>query len=308
MDDIESAPRTGRRSPPTERVVQVLDFLVAHRGRRFGLSELARRLDLSKPTCLGILSVLAEAGYLHRDPASKTYGLGPALVAAGRAAQEGYVAGPVARAHLAVLSERYGTTCTASAVVGDRIAVLEVTSPPGVRAGVKVGESYPFAPPVGLMYVLWDGAEALESWLRREPALPVRHDRTRLASVVEECVRTGYLVETLTPVGRQLHTLMAGVADHDLSAELRAALGDLVSSLGERVYLPDGDGESAVHLIAAPTFDAGGHQAMVLTLYVGTTLSSGEIARRGRDLAATAAAITSDVGGRAPVAAAAPGH
>ncbi len=38
-----------RRSPPTERVVQVLDHLVARPGVRFGLSELARELDLSKP-------------------------------------------------------------------------------------------------------------------------------------------------------------------------------------------------------------------------------------------------------------------
>ena len=55
----------GRTSPPTERVVAILDFLAQHPHDRFGLSELARRLDLSKPTCLGIVTTLTEAGYLR---------------------------------------------------------------------------------------------------------------------------------------------------------------------------------------------------------------------------------------------------
>jgi DNA-binding IclR family transcriptional regulator len=75
-----------RRSAPVERVVRLLDFLVARRGQRFGLSELARDLDLSKPTCLAILTELVAGGYLVRKPRTVTYGFGPALVAAGRAA------------------------------------------------------------------------------------------------------------------------------------------------------------------------------------------------------------------------------
>ena len=56
----------------------ILDFLASHPHDRFGLSELARRLELSKPTCLGILTTLTEAGYLVRDEQDKTYRLGPA--------------------------------------------------------------------------------------------------------------------------------------------------------------------------------------------------------------------------------------
>lgn len=304
MAGAQVSERAGRQSPPTQRVVQVLDFLVARKEQRFGLSELARQLGISKPTCLGILTALVGGGYLIRDSDTKTYGLGPALIAAGRAAQQGFAAGPVARTHLDSLSEEFRTTCTASAVVGDRIAILELTSPPGLRASAKVGEMYPFAPPVGLMYVLWDGDEALESWLRREPTLPVRLDRERLAAVVDECRRTGYLVETLTSVGQRLHTLLAGVAAHDLPPELRDVLGEMVSSLGERVYLRDsGESEGEDHpvsLIAAPTYDAEGHQAMVLTLHVGATISAAEIARRGAALVGAADAVTAEVGGRRP--------
>ncbi|MET0454210.1 MAG: helix-turn-helix domain-containing protein, partial [Mycobacterium sp.] len=45
-----------RASPPTARVVAILEFLAENPHDRFGLSELARRVDLSKPTCLGILT------------------------------------------------------------------------------------------------------------------------------------------------------------------------------------------------------------------------------------------------------------
>lgn len=54
---------------------------------------------------------------------------------------------------------------------------------------------------------------------------------------------------------------MAGVATHDLPPEVRELLGEMVSSLGERVYLGrdiSSDDEHPVSLIAAPTYDARG--------------------------------------------------
>lgn len=291
-----------RHSPPTERVVQVLDHLVAHPHARFGLSELARELDLSKPTCLGILTALADAGYLLRDPAGKTYGLGPALIVAGRAAQRGFAVGPVAHRHLTDLSARLDVVCTASAVVGDRIAVLDVVGARGAAASARVGEVYPFAPPVGLMFVLWDSDERVERWLRREPTLPVQIDRERLRRVIDECRRTGYLVESLTRGGQRLYALMAGVVAHDLAPELRELLGELVSSPGERVLLPDrwADGAQAVNLIAAPVYDADGHQSLVVAAHLEREADVAEVERVGTALVATAEAITGELGGRRP--------
>jgi len=305
--EAESAEAGGRRSPPTARVVQILDFLVARDEQRFGLSELARALSISKPTCLGILSELVAGGYLTRDPASKSYGLGPALIAAGRAAQRGFAVGPIARAHLDEIAAEFGAVCTASAVVGDQVMILETVAPPRVtlgRTAARVGQAYPFAPPVGLMYVIWDGDEDLEAWLRREPALPVVLDRDLLRRVVEDCRDVGYLVERLTPVGRKLFSLMAGVAGRGLPTELRELIGEMVSSLGERVYLhseTEADAEYPVSLIAAPVYDADGHQSLVLTLDVGGSISGAEIARRGAALVAAADAVTAQVGGRRPV-------
>lgn len=292
----------GRASPPTDRVIAVLAFLARHPHDRFGLSELARRVELSKPTCLGILTSLTEAGYLVRDTGEtgrdKTYRLGPALITLGHIAQESLRVSPAARDELRRLSETYGATAALSGVVDDRITLLELVSPPGTPATVRVGQSYPFAPPVGLMFVLWDDG-AVRDWLAKEPTIPLRTDTDRFERVISECRTSGYLVERLTPGGRRLYALMAGMST-TLPDELRALLGELVSDIGERVYLRGEDGPDARHdisVIAAPVFDHHQRQVMVATMQIGTALTDDEITVRAQALMQTADAVTLLLGG-----------
>lgn len=303
MSDDESA---GRASPPTARVVAVLDFLSRHPQERFGLSELTRRVGLSKPTCLGILSTLTESGYLvcetGENGRAKTYRLGPSLIALGQMAQESMRVNPAARAELRALSAAFDTSAGLTAVVDDRITVLELVGPPGRDPGVRVGQSYPFAPPVGLMFVLWDD-EALRAWLAKVPTIPLRTESARLHRVIESCRADGYLVERLTPGGRRLYALMAGMSTN-LPDELRALLSELVSDIGERVYLPDeGPGGRTPHdisVISAPVFDHYQRQVMAASLHIGTALTDKEIADRAKALVATADALTKQLGGTKP--------
>lgn len=296
----------GRASPPTARVVAVLDFLARHPHDRFGLSELARRVELSKPTCLGILSTLTDAGYLVRDAGDKSYRLGPALISLGHSAQESMLVNPAARAELHRLSAAFDTTAALSAVVDDRITVLELVGPPGRDVGVRVGQSYPFAPPVGLMFVLWDD-DALQAWLAKAPTIPLRTESARLDLVIAECRADGYLVERLTPGGRRLYALMAGMSS-TLPDELRALLGELVSDIGERVYLRDEsrtEGQrrqtrSDISVISAPVFDHYQRQVMAASLHIGTALTEREITARAQALVATADAVTRQLGGAKP--------
>jgi DNA-binding IclR family transcriptional regulator len=300
---MPSSESSGRASPPTERVVAVLDFLAQHPNERFGVSELARRLGLSKPTCLGIVGTLAAADYLVRDAQDKTYRLGPALISLGHTAQESMRVNPAAREELRHLSSTLGITAALSAVIDDRITLLELVGPPGADVGVRVGQSYPFAPPVGLMFVLWDD-DALRDWLAKEPTIPLRTDTDRLERVIDECRTTGYLVELLTPGGRRIYALMAGMSS-TLPDELRALLGELVSDIGERVYVRDEctTGQRRrldVSVISAPVYDHHRHQAMVVSLQIGRALSDAEITKNARALMATADRLTATLGGKKP--------
>lgn len=300
MPDAEPA---GRASPPTARVVAILEFLSRHPQERFGLSELTRRVGLSKPTCLCILSTLADSGYLIRDSGDKTYRLGPGLISLGHAAQESMRVNPAARAELHALSATFNTSAGLTAVVDDRITVLELVGPPGRDPGVRVGQSYPFAPPVGLMFVLWDD-DALQAWLAKAPTIPLRTESTRLQRVIENCRDDGYLVERLTPGGRRLYALMAGMSTN-LPDELRALLSELVSDIGERVYLRDEGGSDGhdrwdISVISAPVFDHYRRQVMAASLHIGTALTDDEISDRARALVATADTLTEQLGGIKP--------
>lgn len=293
----------GRSSPPTARVVAILDFLARHPHDQFGLSELARRVDLSKPTCLGIVTTLTDSGYLLRDTQQKTYRLGPALIALGHTAQESMRVSPAARAELRWLSSTFTTAAALSAVVDDRITLLELVAPPNARASARVGQSYPFAPPVGLMFVLWDDA-ALRDWLARRPTIPLRADTERLDRVIAECRTAGYLVERLTPGGRRLYTLMAGLPT-ELPDELQALLGELVSDIGERVYLRGERGSSSrrrhdISVIAAPVYDHHQRQVMVVSLQAGRALTDTEITKQARAVVVAADAVTTQLGGHKP--------
>jgi DNA-binding IclR family transcriptional regulator len=297
---------TDRSSPPTERVVTILDFLGKHPHDRFGLSELARRLGLSKPTCLGILTSLTGAGYLVRDAVDKTYRLGPSLIMLGHRAQESMRVSPAAREELRRLSARFGVTAALSGVIDDRITLLDLVAPVGARPGVEVGQSYPFAPPVGLMFVLWDD-DAEREWLAKEPTIPLRTRSDRLTRVIAECRIDGYLVERQTPGGQRLYSLMAGMSS-TLPDELRALLGELVSDIGERVYLRSESGSSwqrrsarsDISVISAPVYDHYRRQVMVASMHIGKPLMDNEIGERAHALMATADAVTAQLGGAKP--------
>ena len=289
-----------RRSPPTERVVSVLDHFAARPDARLGLSDLARALELSKPTCLGIVSTLVDRAYLTCDPVTKTYALGPALVRVGQIARTRFAAADAARPILARLSEQYRTNCTASTVIGDSIVILASTDIAEREPFVPEGQRYPFAPPMGLMHVAWRDDAAFEQWLRLPSTVPGALDAGQLRAIVADSRRRGFLVEALTPAGRQLHSLVAGVAAYDLPDELRELVGELVANLGERVYLgSDVPAETlhAVSVLAAPTFDEAGEQQLVLSLYVGHSITGAEISRRGAALLQAAADVTRAAGG-----------
>ena len=172
----------------------------------------------------------------------------------------------------------------------------------GWTVGVRVGQSYPFAPPVGLMFVLWDDV-ALRGWLAKESTIPLRTDSERLDRVIADAARTGYLVERLTPGGRRLYALMAGMSSR-LPDELRALLGELVADIGERVYLrtesPTGRKRHDISVISAPVFDHHQRQVMVVSLHIGRALTDAEITKRALALTATADVLTGRLGGVKP--------
>ena len=83
--------------------------------------------------------------------------------------------------------------------------------------------------------------------------------------------------------------MMAGMSSN-LPDELRALLGELVSDIGERVYLRDDTGiggkrrtaRSDISVISAPVYDHYQRQVMVASMHIGKSLTDNEITERAR--------------------------
>src|SRR4029079_18989374 len=109
-----------RPAPAIGRTIALLNFLAAHPDEAFGLSELARRLDINKATAHAMLATLTASGYLLRHPTTKSFTLGPALIAVGNAAGGRQLeVVDYARDEMRRLGEDLGVQCVASAAIGE---------------------------------------------------------------------------------------------------------------------------------------------------------------------------------------------
>lgn len=109
-----------------------------------GISEIARRLELSKAVVHRIVTTFAERGILTPHPSGRGYTLGPASVAVGARALRSSSLRAAARDSLTHLQEHTGETATLSALVGDlRTFISQVESPSEIKMTVEIGRRFP---------------------------------------------------------------------------------------------------------------------------------------------------------------------
>jgi DNA-binding IclR family transcriptional regulator len=257
-------------SPPTARVLRILEHLAARPDGPRTVTEIARELGIARATCALIVDELTDAGWaVHVD---RGYMLGPRIVPVARAAMTSPAPGGPAHDALVAMAADLGLVCTTSAVLNDNIVVLDRAGPTTTDDfDVRVGMRYPFAPPSGIVNVAWEPDEVVEAWLRRSPRPLPDDDRERLWQVVREVRDTGVLIERLDDQAFRLQALLANMATEDLSDALRRAVGDALVPLASRDYRrPDlrPGGTYPISLIVAPTFDADGRQRLVVGAFV----------------------------------------
>jgi DNA-binding IclR family transcriptional regulator len=294
-----------RQSPPTQRVTRLLDLLASQPRQGLALSELARRLDMSKATCLGIAGALTRAGYLLRDEQTKTYTLGPALLALGRAATDAYASLAYARPEIRRLNDELGLAATVSATAGDDIVVLDRTGPYGeLDRMVQVGQRYPYAPPSGCVMAAWLSDDDIESWLASYPLVPMDASMDALRGLVDSCREVGYFVEQMSDISLGALTVLAGFDGHDLPDPVARALRNMVSDLADRHHLaPDvrRGRRYAVTFVASPTYDAEGLPDLLLGLLVfREDVTFQELQSYGAAVHDAAGRVTEAAGGRDP--------
>jgi DNA-binding IclR family transcriptional regulator len=298
---------TERNSPPTLRVVNLLNLLAADPRRSLTLTAIAGQAAITPATCLGILNELAQAGYVVRHP-DRTYSLGGALVSVGAAARDSRAGISQARIELRALGEELGRLCTASSVIGDDIVVLDVAGP--VRDAtplVRVGSRFPFLAPVGLVNAAWHGDAVITRWLERAPVELPAKKLSRLRAVIASARQQGYMVERLTNVEANLHQILPMAFANAGSEATRRALAEALMIFADRDYLTnelERPATSSVSVICAPCFDADGRPELVLGVYVmEVKVTIAAVRRIATRLRAACDAVTTSIGGRDPFAA-----
>jgi DNA-binding IclR family transcriptional regulator len=280
-----------RTSPPTERVVATMALLAERPDAQLSLAELTRRLGVNKSTGHAILTSLAAAGWVLRDPTRKTYRLGPAVVALGRHAADSFPALDFARPALVELSGRFAATCAALGVGDDSVTVLDQVADPRATAhAFRVGASFPLRPPLGAAVVAWAPDPVRDDWLGHVPPGTRAHYADALAATHER----GFAVEIAsTPVARVRE--LADLLADDASA--RATLDRLADELAaHEEFLAvrlEADREYAVNVVNAPVFDHTGHVTLVLSLTgFGRPLRGTDVVTAGDALVGATTTIT----------------
>lgn len=286
-----------RRAPAVERSISVLNFLAAHSGERFTLSEIARDLRLNKATLHAILAALTGAGYLVRDPAAKSYGLGPALVAVGNAAGTSFSAVDAAVPEMRGLADELGLDCIASTAIHGEIVILARSGTPRpFGIAVQPGQRLPLIPPIGTVFVAWSGADEIEAWLGRLGRIS-EETRRRFRRAVSAVRERGYSVG----LEGDAQLLLRALRHHGSGAP---SVEEGVKGLRKEEYaLIDVDPKTSYRLnhIGVPVFDAEGTVGLGLFLIGFQGLASGrEVEAYASRLAAAADRVTKAIHGREP--------
>ncbi len=127
----------GYRAPSVKRALTILE-LVAESTQGLGISEISRRMNISKGTVSGLCAQLESSGALTRDAVSKRYGLGPLIsTLAGRGfvhARLKELAGP----EMTRLRDDLGESIFLGVLGRGEVTVVEARQPSGV-IGISAG-------------------------------------------------------------------------------------------------------------------------------------------------------------------------
>lgn len=131
------------RVSTTERVAAVLLAFDGGSGW-LGVSEIARRTELSKAVVHRILQSLVGTGLLRYEPVRRSYGLGSAAVSLGHRAQLESDLRTAGMPIIAELAERTGETTTLSERTGLRRSYIgQVASAQPIRITITLGSWVP---------------------------------------------------------------------------------------------------------------------------------------------------------------------
>jgi len=258
-----------RRALSATRAADLLNFLAAHPEEALSYSELSSRLGINQASTHNLLMALTECGYLSRDPKTRTFSLGAALVAIGDAALRGNPIVDETRVEMARLAKELDIGAVTLVRAGSDALCIARAGPRRARVDPpEVGQRIPIMAPLVSAFVAWASEDEVEQWLLRGSVSEPEQLSAR--EILERVRERGYSVALEVPGRRRLGELIAELAEDPHSDELRRQLHRTIGELGRGSYqLREIVGQKqSISTITAPVFDRHGEVGIGVSLQV----------------------------------------
>jgi DNA-binding IclR family transcriptional regulator len=280
----------------------VVSLLANHPSETFPVAEIARRLGYNRATCHAVLLALEEAGWVRRSR-ERGYAVGPGLIPLGSAALAGVPVVEVLRRAVQELHGALGLEVLGCVPAGPEIVVVARAGPTDpFSMAMRVGQSFPLAPPFGLTFVAWNRPE-VDHWAARTPDLTAR-ERARMHDAAALVRQVGYCV-TLDPATRQsLGETVARLARDPQSSEARSRQTELVRALAHDEYVTvDAEQHRTMRVsqVSAPVFGPEEDVVAVMGIVIAPgQVQSSDVPALGERVRAATDRLTRDLSGRRP--------
>ena len=247
-------------SPPTDRVVRIMDLLATGAPGSGTVSRIAAELGLNRATTTAVLAALESAGWVRRG-ADRSYTVGGGLVGIGEAARRSLALPNGAREQLEALAASVGGGVTMSLIEPGWLTVVEVAQGGARVAGMAVGRRIPLVAPSGAAVMPWRDASERSAWLAT--AAPAHRPMvTELLQLVAEVGCAIWRPEQDEAVLTEVLTDLLEVVDEQLlRPHLRQRVLGQLTTLAGRPYSRAelaSDDALPISYLAAPVFDEHG--------------------------------------------------
>jgi DNA-binding IclR family transcriptional regulator len=275
--NVEQAPDPGQdSSPPTRRVVAVVELLASRLDARLALAEICRDLGISRSTGHAILHTLCACGWATRDPLSGRYSLGPAT---GRIWRQATPLHRILREPLQQCAVAIHMPMCMSEVRDGSIVVVDAAAVGPAQPPVPAGVRLPFIAPFGREFVAWAQRADRTAWV--DAAGPVNDVfRARISKVLKEIRNRGYGIERLSDPLLRVYTALQALDDGALPDPISTRLAAALADLTVVDVLPGEFSEAescALATISAPVFDIAGRVVMSVSAQPYRRLTAREV-------------------------------
>lgn len=225
MDETISSAGDAEKSP-VMKALRLLTHVAGHR-EPVALAEMARALQLPKPTTFRLAAVLEGAGFLHKDPLTKRYLVGTHFEDVAFSAMRNGAGHGARRLMLDELAERIGARINVAVLKSGKLLLVEwVESSAPLRIDLTPETHIPVhCSASGKLMAAFGSAKLQESFLRAAPYKGLTRKTIvsgkAMARELAEIRRRGFAEDN--------EEFLAGV--NCLAVPVRNAAGDVVATV-----------------------------------------------------------------------------